>query len=69
MCSPRYTVWSQVSGSWEDVALLLSATPHLPAFEDVGLGLFLPIAQKVGWEAVEVRPTSPHCKRAGGGIV
>ena len=51
---PRYTVWSQVSGSWEEVALLLSVTPHLHAFEAVGLGLFLPIADKIGWEPVEV---------------
>lgn len=52
-----YTVWSQLTGDLAELDSLMSTTEHLPLMEAFGQALYLPIAEKVGWEA---KPEESH---------
>ncbi|CAI7870730.1 unnamed protein product, partial [Closterium sp. NIES-54] len=46
----EYTVWAQIAGDIGELEILIGALQQKPLLEAVGMQLFTPIADKLGWE-------------------
>ncbi|GJP41930.1 hypothetical protein CLOM_g1545 [Closterium sp. NIES-68] len=46
----EYTVWAQMAGDINELEVLIGALQQKPLLEAVGMQLFTPIADKLGWE-------------------
>eukprot|EP00741_Cyanophora_paradoxa_P021661 tig00000241_g20907.t1 len=53
----EYAVWSELSGTLDELSLLLGEEPFYDKFEAFGRALFRPAYQRLGWEQ---RPSDSH---------